>query len=76
MSKFVLFGRSNFFHAGDGAQSAGKTKPKPKNNPVTAEDIQALRDVLAPQSDMLASQQQQIQELKQELEKRDLLYAS
>jgi hypothetical protein len=45
------------------AQPATRAKAKPKANTVTAEDIQALRDALAAQSNMLASQQQQIQEL-------------
>jgi flagellar capping protein FliD len=53
------------------AQTAPKHKAKAKTAPVTAEDIQALRDALAAQSGALAAQQQQIQELKQELERRD-----
>ena len=52
------------------AQTAPKHKAKGKTAPVTAEDIQALRDALA-ESGALAAQQQQIQELKQELERRD-----
>jgi TolA-binding protein len=53
------------------AQPAAKVKANPKKEAVTSEDIKALRDALAAQSAMLATQQQQIQELRQELERRD-----
>jgi len=57
------------------AQTARKPSAKPKTAAVTADDIKALRDALAAQSSALAAQQQQIQELKQELERRDQVWA-
>jgi Putative porin len=54
------------------AQTARKAESKqPKKAAVTADDIKALRDALTTQSNLLANQQQQIQELKQKLERRD-----
>jgi hypothetical protein len=53
------------------AQTSPNHKARPKAGAVTAEDLRALRDALAMQSTVLAAQQQQIQELKQQLERRD-----
>jgi septal ring factor EnvC (AmiA/AmiB activator) len=54
---------------------AAQTNPTPKagkrSTAVTAKDLEALRDVLATQTAMLAAQQQQIQELKQEIEQKN-----
>ena len=57
------------------AQTARKPSAKPKTAAVTADDIKALRDALAAQSSALAAQQQQIQELKHELERRNQVWA-
>lgn len=51
------------------AQTTHKPKARPKAAAVTAEDVKALRDALAEQSSALAAQQQQIQDLKQSLER-------
>jgi len=56
------------------AQTSPKHKARPKAAAVTAEDLKALRDALAMQSSALAAQQQQIQKLKQELERRDQVW--
>ena len=53
------------------AAQTSKPKVPAKRAVVTADDIKALRDALAAQSSALAAQQQQIQELKLELERRD-----
>jgi hypothetical protein len=50
------------------------TAPKPKKAkpaPVTAADVQALKDALASQQSALAAQQQQIQALQDELRRKD-----
>ncbi len=49
------------------AQTAPRPKAKPKTAAVTAEDIKALRDALT-------AQQEQIQELKRELEQKDQVW--
>ena|SRR5258705_8178702 len=56
------------------AQAAPKHKAKPKPAILTAEDVKALRDAMAAQSNALAAQQQQIQELKQELDRKDQVW--
>jgi len=58
-----------FFAAGLAAQTA--TPPKKKAAAITAADIQALKDAIAGQQAALAAQQQQIQELRDELRKKD-----
>jgi hypothetical protein len=52
------------------AQTTPKPKAKPKAASMTAKDLEALREALAAQTDMLAAQQRQIQDLKQELEQK------
>jgi hypothetical protein len=51
--------------------TAPKPKPKPRSAPVTAADVQALKDAIASQQAALAQQQQQIQQLRDELNRKD-----
>ena len=54
------------------AQSNTEPKhKKPKAQPITAADVQALRDAIASQQAALAQQQQQIQELRDTLQSKD-----
>ena len=55
------------------AQSTPPAKPKKaaRPAPITAADVQALKDAIASQQAALAQQQQQIQELRDELHHRD-----
>jgi hypothetical protein len=54
------------------AQTSAPPKPrKAKAAPVTAADVQALKDAIASQSAALARQQQQIQELGDALQRKD-----
>src|SRR6266568_3696927 len=54
------------------AQTTTTPKPrKPKPAPVTAADVQALKDAIASQQAALAQQQQQIQQLRDELGRKD-----
>jgi len=54
------------------AQTSTSTKPKrPRPAPVTAADVQALKDAIASQQSAIAAQQQQIQALQQELHRKD-----
>lgn len=59
-----------FLATGLVAQSATPESPKKKAN-ITAADIQALKDAIASQQAALARQEQQIQELRDELRKKD-----
>jgi hypothetical protein len=52
------------------AQTTPAPKPK-KAAPITAADVQALKDAIAAQQAALAQQQQQIQELRDELHRKD-----
>jgi hypothetical protein len=61
-----------FLAAGLVAQTTPASEtPKKKAPAVTAADVQALKDAIASQQAALARQQQQIQELRDELRKRD-----
>ena len=53
------------------AQTSPPPKPKKKAAPITAADVQALKDAIASQQAALAQQQQQIQELKDALGRKD-----
>ncbi len=54
------------------AQTTTTPKPrKPKPAPVTAADVQSLKDAIASQQAALAQQQQQIQQLRDELSRKD-----
>ena len=53
-------------------QSSTATKPKKaKSAPITAADVQSLKDAIAAQQAAIAQQQQQIQELRDELRRKD-----
>ncbi len=61
-----------FLAAGLAAQTVPASKPaKKKAATLTAADVQALKDAIASQQAALAQQQQQIQELRDELRKKD-----
>jgi hypothetical protein len=61
-----------FLSTGLVAQTSTASKPKkPKPAPVTAADVQALKDAIASQQAALAQQQQQIQQLRDELGHKD-----
>src|SRR4029077_6717893 len=61
-----------FLSTGLVAQTSTASKPKrPKPAPVTAADVQALKDAIASQQAALAQQQQQIQQLRDELSHKD-----
>ncbi len=51
--------------------STAKKPPKKKAAPVTAADVQALKDAVASQQAALAQQQQEIQQLKDQLSHKD-----
>ena len=51
--------------------STAKKPPKKKPAPITAADVQALKDAIASQQAALAQQQQQIQQLKDQLSNKD-----
>src|ERR1700747_3751040 len=51
--------------------STAKKPPKKKPAPITAADVQALKDAIASQQAALTQQQQQIQELRDELRRKD-----
>ena len=51
--------------------TAPKPKPRPKSATVTAADVQSLKDAIASQQAALAQQQQQIQQLRDELNRKD-----
>jgi hypothetical protein len=53
------------------AQTAPPPKPKKRPATITAADVQELKDAIAAQSAALAQQQQQIQELRDELHRKD-----
>ena len=53
------------------AQTKPRAKTKSQRATITAEDVKALRDAIAAQNQAIATQQQQIQELKRDLEQRD-----
>jgi hypothetical protein len=53
------------------AQTSTEHKPKKKAATITAADVQALKDAIASQQAALAAQQQQIQELRDELHRKD-----
>lgn len=54
------------------AQTSTSPKPrKPKPAPITAADVQALKDAIASQQNALAQQQQQIQELRDLVQRKD-----
>src|SRR6202044_2907926 len=53
------------------AQTSPAPKPKKKAATITAADVQALKDAIASQQAALAAQQQQIQELRDELHRKD-----
>jgi len=54
------------------AQNSPTPKPrKPKSAPVTAADVQSLKDAIASQQAALAQQQKQIQQLRDELSRKD-----
>src|SRR5882757_4355902 len=54
------------------AQTNTAPKPrKPKAAPITAADVQGLKDAIASQQAVLAQQQQQIQELRDSLRSKD-----
>jgi len=53
------------------AQTSTPPKPKKKTATITAADVQALKDAIASQQAALAQQQQQIQELRDELHRKD-----
>ena len=61
-----------FLATGLVGQTSTPPKPrKPKSAPVTAADVQALKDAIASQQAALAQQQQQIQELRDQLRNKD-----
>jgi len=51
--------------------TAPKPRPKKKTTTITAADVQALKDAIASQQAALAAQQQQIQDLRDELHRKD-----
>src|ERR1700747_1622902 len=51
--------------------STAKKPPKKKPAPITAADVQSLKDAIAAQQAALAQQQQQIQELRDALRQKD-----
>jgi len=54
------------------AQNSPTPKPrKPKSAPVTAADVQSLKDAISSQQAALAQQQQQIQQLRDELSRKE-----
>ena len=53
--------------------TAPKPRPKKKTTTITAADVQALKDAIASQQAALAAQQQQIQDLRDELHRKDQL---
>ncbi len=53
------------------AQTSDPPKAKKKSASITAADVQALRDAIASQSAALERQEQQIQELRDELHRKD-----
>jgi hypothetical protein len=53
------------------AQTTTTAKPKKKDRPITAADVQALKDAIAAQQAQLAQQQRQIQQLQEELHHKD-----
>jgi hypothetical protein len=53
------------------AQTSAEPKPKKKAAAITAADVQALKDAIASQQAALAAQQRQIQELRDELHRKD-----
>ncbi|HUO25968.1 MAG TPA: hypothetical protein VMU61_09880 [Candidatus Aquilonibacter sp.] len=57
--------------AGMLAQNAGSTAKPQKAKPITAADVQALKDAIAAQQQTLLQQQQELQQLQQQLQQRD-----
>lgn len=53
------------------AQTSTAPKPKKKSAPITAADVQALKDAIASQQAALAQQQKEIQQLQEQLQQRD-----
>jgi hypothetical protein len=60
-----------FLATGVVAQTSTPPRPKKRAATLTAADVQALKDAIASQSAALAAQQQQIQELRDELHRKD-----